>query len=85
MTRQSQPVAGVELGGTKCICTLALGDEIREQELVPTLAPAETIWPAGNHLSAQVDFPLADGPTRTTTHGFGSRSTGRVSLLRYSL
>ena len=29
--------AGVELGGTKCICTLASGpDDIRDQRTIPT-------------------------------------------------
>jgi fructokinase len=36
--------AGVELGGTKCMCTLAAGpDLILAQELVPTTDPAETL------------------------------------------
>ena len=43
MTLPSQPVAGVELGGTKCICTLAQGGEVRDQALVPTKGPAETL------------------------------------------
>ena len=36
--------AGVELGGTKCICTLAGGpDAILAQEVVPTTSPEETL------------------------------------------
>jgi fructokinase len=36
--------AGVELGGTKCICTLASGpDDIRDQRTIPTTAPDETL------------------------------------------
>jgi len=36
--------AGVELGGTKCVCTLARGrDEILEQIPVPTTSPDETL------------------------------------------
>jgi fructokinase len=36
--------AGVELGGTKCVCTLARGhDEILEQVTVPTTSPDETL------------------------------------------
>lgn len=37
-------LAGVELGGTKCICTLASTDgEIIAQEIVPTTSPDETL------------------------------------------
>lgn len=36
--------AGVELGGTKCICTLAHGPEsVLEQHAVPTTVPQETL------------------------------------------
>ena len=36
--------AGVELGGTKCVCTLARGhDQILEQVTVPTTSPDETL------------------------------------------
>lgn len=38
------PFAGVELGGTKCVCTLALGpDVILDQRTVPTMAPSDTL------------------------------------------
>lgn len=41
---QGLPFAGVELGGTKCVCTLAFSpDEIIRQETIPTTAPAETL------------------------------------------
>jgi len=41
---RSAPLAGVELGGTKCICTLAHGpDAILDQRTVPTRSPAETL------------------------------------------
>ena len=41
---QSQPLAGVELGGTKCIATLAHGpDAILDQRTVPTTQPDETL------------------------------------------
>jgi fructokinase len=37
-------VAGVELGGTKCVCTLASGpDAIVDQRTVPTTTPAQTL------------------------------------------
>lgn len=36
--------AGVELGGTKCICTLATGpDDIRDQKVIATTVPGETL------------------------------------------
>lgn len=36
--------AGVELGGTKCICTLAAGpDDIRDQQMIATTVPSETL------------------------------------------
>jgi len=36
--------AGVELGGTKCVCTLAYGpDAIVDQRTVPTTTPSETL------------------------------------------
>lgn len=38
------PFVGVELGGTKCICTLANGpDEIVDQQTVATTSPEETL------------------------------------------
>ena len=40
----SPPFAGVELGGTKCVCTLAYGpDAIVDQRTVPTTSPSETL------------------------------------------
>lgn len=39
-----RPFAGIELGGTKCVLTLALGpDRILAQETVPTQAPEATL------------------------------------------
>lgn len=36
--------AGVELGGTKCVCILAAGpDDIRDRQVIPTTAPWETL------------------------------------------
>lgn len=38
------PVAGVELGGTKCVCVLATGpDHVIAEERVPTTKPDETL------------------------------------------
>ena len=37
-------IAGIELGGTKCVCLLASGPEAIEEEVrIPTTAPAETL------------------------------------------
>lgn len=42
------PVAGVELGGTKCICTLALGPgQVVDQATVDTTDPATTLGALG--------------------------------------
>jgi fructokinase len=42
--RDALPLAGIELGGTKCVCTLAYGpDLILDQRTVPTRAPGETL------------------------------------------
>lgn len=42
--RSALPYAGIELGGTKCICTLAHGpDGVIEQVTIPTTLPGETL------------------------------------------
>jgi len=44
VTTPNKPLAGVELGGTKCVCILGTGpDDIRAQERVPTTQPRETL------------------------------------------
>ena len=44
MTTNAPLVAGIELGGTKCICILARGpDQIEAEERIPTTRPAETL------------------------------------------
>ena len=43
-TQQRQLFAGIELGGTKCVCTLARGPgEIIDQRTIPTTLPGETL------------------------------------------
>lgn len=44
MSNRRPLLAGVELGGTKCVCLLASGpDDIREQVRIETTSPAETL------------------------------------------
>lgn len=44
MTEAPKLLAGVELGGTKCVCILGTGpDDIRAQERLPTLEPGTTL------------------------------------------
>ena len=44
MTDLILPFAGVEMGGTKCVCLLATEpDDIRDEVRIPTTSPAETL------------------------------------------
>lgn len=43
METAGQTLAGVELGGTKCVCTLAHGSKIVDQCVIPTRSPDETL------------------------------------------
>lgn len=54
-------VAGIELGGTKCIASLAGADgTILAQHTLPTLSPAETLPPLANLLAQwRRDLPFA--------------------------
>ena len=46
--RGGLPLAGVELGGTKCVCTLAHGPgAVHEQQVVPTTTPDATLAAIG--------------------------------------
>lgn len=79
--------AGVELGGTKCICTLARSpDEILEQETVATTTPEETLGAIEEHLrrwrqSADLhalgiaSFGPLDLDRRSATFGFITTTT----------
>lgn len=44
--------AGVEMGGTKCVCLLATGpDDIRDEVRIPTTTPAKTLTAIGTVLA----------------------------------
>jgi fructokinase len=76
--------AGVEMGGTKCVCILGTGpDDIRAQEVVPTRDPAATLgviaqllehWHA-SHGGLQAIGVAAFGPLDLRR---GSDSFGRI-------
>jgi fructokinase len=77
----SQPLAGVELGGTKCVAILAHGPgAILDQRTVPTTSPDETLpalgaildeWRAGPGFSALgvASFGPLDLNPRSASHG----------------
>jgi fructokinase len=76
--KPTQLLAGIELGGTKCVCVLGTGPEnIVAQERVPTRDPAETL--------AHIESVLSDWATR---HGafsaLGIASFGPLDLNRSS-
>ena len=65
---QGLPFAGVELGGTKCVCTLAHSpEEIAKQETVSTTSPQETLGALDRALARDgrliVSVPIEIGPT----------------------
>ena len=80
------PFAGVELGGTKCVCTLAHSpDAILKQETVPTTTPDETLgaleailrdW-AGNGIAALGinSFGPVDLRMESPTFGYITKTT----------
>lgn len=69
--------AGVELGGTKCVCTLALSqEEIVEQATVPTTTPEATL--------AAIEDKLLEWHRREPIAGVGIGSFGPIDLDRSS-
>ncbi|WP_066651102.1 MULTISPECIES: ROK family protein [Sphingomonas] len=57
-------VAGVELGGTKCVCILGTGpDDVRAIERVPTTTPAETLAAIEAVLDGWRDFAALGIPS----------------------
>jgi fructokinase len=66
-------LAGVELGGTKCVATLASGpDEVADRRVVRTTSPAETL--------ATLDHILADWAQTERFAALGIASFGPVDL-----
>jgi fructokinase len=72
-----QLYAGVELGGTKCVCTLAHShDHIVDQLTVPTTSPEQTL--------AAIEGKLIEWQGRQQISGLGIGSFGPVDLDRSS-
>lgn len=80
------PFAGVELGGTKCVCTLARSPgEILDQQAVPTTTPCDTLgaiekiltaWTATGIRSVGINsFGPVDLQPQSPTFGFITRTT----------
>jgi len=69
--------AGVELGGTKCVCTLARSaEEILDQKTVATTAPETTM--------ASIEAILTEWKEREEIEAFGIGSFGPIDLNRSS-
>lgn len=80
------PFAGVELGGTKCVCTLAYSPtEILRQETVPTATPGETLeaieallseWSEGGLAALGINsFGPVDLRMESPTFGYITKTT----------
>jgi fructokinase len=80
------PFAGVELGGTKCVCTLAHSPtEILRQEIVPTTTPGETLgaieallsgWSEGGVAALGINsFGPVDLRMESPTFGYITKTT----------
>lgn len=80
------PYAGVELGGTKCVCTLAHSpDSIVQQETIPTTSPEETLgaierllssWTAEGFAALGINsFGPVDLQPASATWGFITNTT----------
>lgn len=66
-------VAGVELGGTKCVCILAFGpDDVRDEVRLPTTTPDETL--------EAIAAVLARWKTETAFAALGLASFGPLEL-----
>jgi fructokinase len=77
-------IAGIELGGTKCICILATGpDDIRDEVRIPTTTPGETLgaieavlgrWSGYEALGIASFGPVSIGPG-AANYGFITATT----------
>lgn len=73
----SQLYGGLELGGTKCVCTLARSqEEIVDQRVIPTTTPAETM--------GAIEALLAEWQAEHGLCSLGIASFGPVDLDRAS-
>ena len=86
MNDRTLPYAGVELGGTKCVCTLAHSpDAILQQETISTTSPEETLaaierllsgWAAQGIASLGINsFGPVDLDPKSRTWGFITKTT----------
>lgn len=73
MTDPKRPFAGVEMGGTKCVCLLATGPEdIRDEVRIPTTTPAETL--------AAIETVLSRWQAQSVLRAIGVASFGPLEL-----
>lgn len=73
MTNRGLPFAGVEMGGTKCVCLLATGpDDIRDEVRIPTTTPAETL--------AAIEAVLTRWQAQSSLRAIGIASFGPLDL-----
>lgn len=73
MTDLKLPFAGVEMGGTKCVCLLATGpDDIRDEVRIPTTTPAETL--------AAIEAVLTGWQAQSGLRAIGVASFGPLDL-----
>ncbi|RZJ05243.1 MAG: ROK family protein [Brevundimonas sp.] len=75
--RTSPLVAGIELGGTKCVCILASGpDDVRDEVRMPTTSPEETL----SAIRAVLDrWAAADGFAAIGVASFGPLELDRTA------
>ncbi len=73
MTDTGLPFAGVEMGGTKCVCLLATGpDDIRDEVRISTTTPAETL--------AAIEAVLTRWQAQSGLRAIGVASFGPLDL-----
>src|SRR3546814_553885 len=80
--------AGIELGGTKCICTLAAGpDDVRDQRTIATTVPSETLPAIMAVLEGWARSPgfCSIGVARSEEHTSELQSLMRISYAVFCL